>query len=521
MRLFPDRAVPWYLLPLLAGILLALSFPPIHWWILLIPGLVLYFSLAAHADSTESAWRDGFIVGGLMGLWVSYQGLSEMVLLPGATVFSYLVHLSPVMIGVMVGSFFGIGAVLYRFLRTRLSWWNALLGAALYGAVEVSLQYVFGGYYWASFAHAFTSFAPVFSIAAVGGTFLVSFLIAWTAAALAETILNPRRAASTLGLVVLGCGGLFLLGHNQLAPTAPTGSISIASVEAIPADFGFSTEDALLNGTTTESIRQAENTRADLVIYPYTITPGVFYTGTPPTSEEVRYEPVVAPLSAIPAWIQRLSPQGSTSTTVLWPTTYNSETDRFYETLHFYQAGTSVAEYQKQVLYPFTDYFPGWMLALGLAKRNDALTPGPSRDFVAIGGYTIGALDCSEVNQTSLARREAAASDFLLSIGTDGMFQTEAPGQYSLAAARYRAAENHIPVVRAALTGPSALIAPDGSLITELPTNKAGVLSGTLTLYRQTRTWYERFGNTPVYILLGGLLLLACFFRFYLYRGEW
>ena len=64
-----------------------------------------------------------------------------------------------------------------------------------------------------------------------------------------------------------------------------------------------------------------------------------------------------------------------------------------------------------------------------------------------------------------------------------------------LVAARTRAVEEGIPVIRAAGTGISAFIDAYGRTIASLPLNQMGILDGDLPSARADRTLYARLGD--------------------------
>jgi apolipoprotein N-acyltransferase len=70
-----------------------------------------------------------------------------------------------------------------------------------------------------------------------------------------------------------------------------------------------------------------------------------------------------------------------------------------------------------------------------------------------------------------------AGATVLVTVTNDAWYgDTAAPWQH-LRAARFRAAESRRPLLRAAITGVSAVIGPDGSLRGELGVGERGVLS--------------------------------------------
>ena len=486
-----------YLVAIGAAILLSLGFPIIGLWPFLIPGLALYFLNAAYPGrSRRQTWWSGLVTGVIVEFLVYYQGLSHLQILPGAETFSHLARLSPPVLALAFGTVFGATAVLYQALRTRSPLLCALGGASLYTAGEMLAQQISQGYYWASLAHPFAAFAPALTIASLGGAFLVSFCVAWVAALAAEYFLRgraalPAAAATALLLFLLWAAAAGLQGGGP-----QTGSLTVVSVQVgDPKDIFAGSAGPFIGGAAKALLAAAGTSGADLVIYPQSLTSGALYEGAPYVGL-VRGEPVVAPLSAAGPWLKTLvAPE---SIALVWPGVYNTADNRFYEAFEFYKDGASVAEYRKQLLFPFTDYYPPWMRALGLVARGDTLTPGPPVAYTQVGPWRIGALDCSELNRPELARQEARASALLLSMGSDTPFNNGLPPQYSLAAARYRAAEHHIPVLRVALGGPSAIINRDGSLGPILPAGQSGLLEGTITLYQNQQTVYNRLGSLPL-----------------------
>ncbi len=65
-----------------------------------------------------------------------------------------------------------------------------------------------------------------------------------------------------------------------------------------------------------------------------------------------------------------------------------------------------------------------------------------------------------------------------------------------------RAVENNIPVVRASLLGPSAVIDRSGRVTAYLPKGQGGVLEGSVSVAPGKRTLFGAWGNLPLYALL-------------------
>lgn len=98
--------------------------------------------------------------------------------------------------------------------------------------------------------------------------------------------------------------------------------------------------------------------------------------------------------------------------------------------------------------------------------------------------------------------------DVLLIITNDAWFGNGAGPRQHLVQAQARAIEQGLPVVRAANTGISAVIDPDGQIVGQLALNTAGYLDVVIPAPRAA-TLYARTGDWPILVLLG-LSVAAC-----------
>ena len=99
----------------------------------------------------------------------------------------------------------------------------------------------------------------------------------------------------------------------------------------------------------------------------------------------------------------------------------------------------------------------------------------------------------------------------MVNMTNDAWFgRTDGPWQH-LAMYPFRAVEHRTAVVRAANTGVSALIAPNGQIVRRLTLYHRGTMSELLPL-REGQTLYLRFGEWFAYlaIAVGGAALASC-----------
>jgi apolipoprotein N-acyltransferase len=136
--------------------------------------------------------------------------------------------------------------------------------------------------------------------------------------------------------------------------------------------------------------------------------------------------------------------------------------------------GTVGGFYDKHHLVPYGEYFPSY-LPIRLGERG--WDPGPSLKTLHIPGLPpLGPLICYEAAFPAQVAVETDRPAALVNITNDSWFGTSAGPRQHLAAARMRAVEEGLPLVRAANTGISAVIDSHGRLAARLGLDHQGVL---------------------------------------------
>lgn len=178
--------------------------------------------------------------------------------------------------------------------------------------------------------------------------------------------------------------------------------------------------------------------------------------------------------------------------------------------LYLFQPGADGLKFTgKRHLVPFGEYVPSWIPFL------HTLVPGiadfrPSADSGVLRGRDgrYGSLVCYEAIFPEEARHRASHASVLVNVTNDAWYgRTPATWQH-LQAARMRAVETGRYLLRAANTGVSAIIAPDGRIRQTMPWFTQGVVRGE---YRDStvRTPYQRWGDLPLLALIVPLLAVA------------
>jgi apolipoprotein N-acyltransferase len=162
------------------------------------------------------------------------------------------------------------------------------------------------------------------------------------------------------------------------------------------------------------------------------------------------------------------------------------------------------ARYDKRHLVPFGEYVPlqgvfGFLDTI--AREAGQFSPADELALLDWGRERLGVAICFEITfPGEVAEAVRAGATALLTITNDAWYgDTAAPWQH-FRAVRFRAAENARPLVRAAITGVSALVGADGRVEAQLGVFEQGVLRGRIQ---------GREGLTP-YARLPWLVPLLC-----------
>lgn len=176
--------------------------------------------------------------------------------------------------------------------------------------------------------------------------------------------------------------------------------------------------------------------------------------------------------------------------------------------------GLAEHRYDKRHLVPFGEYVPfaGLFGFLDRLARNAGdFRAADQLVLLPWGEEKLGPAICFEVIfPEEVAAASRAGASVLVTITNDAWYgDTAAPWQH-LRAARFRAAENRKPLLRAAITGVSAVVAADGALVASLGVGREGILRATVSGNDILTPYARRPWLVPlVAALLAALAILA------------
>ena len=486
----PDnKAGTWrdYLLALLSGVLLALSFPKadisILAWFAFVPLL-----LAIAKKRPAIAFRLGFVCGLSAYGGILYWLNIVMTLYGKLPLFlSFFLFL---LLSSYLALFIGVVAMLVR--KGEISGITPLISfPILWVGFEYLRSFLLTGFPWASLGYSQYRILPIIQISDITGVYGLSFLIVLANVVLLRVIKGAvmkghsvypaKSAALLLSLLILTLGYGFMR-LNNVEKGAP---LKVALIQGnIPQDVKW--DPAFQESTIAvyERItREASIGGIDLVVWPESAIPFYF-------QDDPKY---ASRIKRVAIGVKSFLVTGS-------PAYDNEGTSIKYRNSAYLLSPTGevMGRTDKIHLVPFGEYVPLARLLPFVHKLVVGIgdfSPGKSTVPLYIDKGKIGVLVCFEGIFPELSRGYVrAGSRLLVNITNDAWYgRSSAPYQH-LSMTVFRAVENRVPFVRAANTGITAIIDSRGHIHGMTQLFKETYLTGEVRM-GETETIYTRYGD--------------------------
>ena len=503
----------------LTGLLHPLCFPhfDLGWlaWVVLVP-----LHLIIEKTEPKNAFRYGWLAG-----VIAFTGTIPWVITAmnqyGQVPF-VVSTLLMLLLATYLGLFVGAYAWGYTRLHHRHPGWLWLGAPSLWVSLEYLRTYAFSGFPWALLGYSQYQWLSIIQISDMAGVYGVSFLVVMGNVAMTVILSwlwdrKDQLSASfpwqpTLAFVFILSTSL-AYGQWQINQQAmldrSARSLSLGLIQAnIAQDKKWDKTyiDETLSRYTTLSQQTGKN--LDLLIWPEAATPFFF-------EKELAYQNII--LSVL---------RDSQS-----PLLFGSPTLRFeldgspYLLNSAYMLSPEklmTGRYDKRHLVPFGEYIPLKSILFFL----DKLVVGIGDFKPGHGPMTLQLPDSSEKVQLSfgvpicfeiifpdLVRRMAKeGANFLVTLTNDAWFGDSAAPYQHFSMAVFRAVENHRAFARAANTGISGFIGPDGRILTQTPIFTQQAVSGSIPLRTSSLTMYTQYGDVFSWgcVILTGIFLIGC-----------
>jgi apolipoprotein N-acyltransferase len=468
---------------------LALAFPRTDWsavaWVLVAPVIVV-----ALARGPRSALGWGWLFGGIFFLillrWLDFT-FQVYSAIPWPLTWGPILLLAA-----YCGLYVGLFAAAISWIGRRRSPALALVVCPfLWVAGEWVRGRLMGGFPWGALGYSQYLRLQVIQIAELGGVHAVSFVLLAVNAAVAGCLVQSwRRALTGVGMAAALVGATLAFGSSRLAEPLPPGELRVTVIQPSIAQplKGDPDYAATALGIAMSLTRRAGAERPDLIVWPETSVPAM-----------LRREPaLLGSLEALSHEIRAPLLVGAIDADLKSPT-------KLYNTAFLLTENGISGRYDKIHLVPFGEFVPlsgviGFVRSWG--EFIAELEPG-ARTVVFPGPPApLGVVICYEGIFPELVREFVnGGAQLIVNMTNDAWFgRTDGPWQH-LAMYPFRAVEHRTAVVRAANTGVSAVIAPNGQIVRRLTLFRRGTTSEVVSL-RSGQTLYTRLGEWLAYLSL-------------------
>lgn len=461
----------------IAGVLLALAFPKVGAaWLAPLGAAALFWTWEG------ASWKRAFALGWFAG-WI-YCSIAfwwwSNTIVDYVGAFAY----AAVMVAAAMEALaFGIAAALAAIVARRTAPALAPLGAALAFTLTEWVRSVgllgepFGqlGYTQAD--------TPLRVFAAYIGTSGVTLVLCVLGAYLADALIRKtwRPLAVCVAIIVVAWGGAWAAwpARTLATPTIPVAAVQGNITQTLKWQPGMVEESIRRYTTLTQSlIPQAPR----LIVWPETVI----------TVRGLNYSPqLINQFTALAA--------RANATIVVGSVEVRAGQD--YNALFIFTPHGLTDTYEKRQLVPFAEFFPGksflwWLPYIG--ELNGGFGEGAVDGvYPTTANLAIAPLICWESAFADLAQAQVRRGAQLLVISTDDAWFGTSSGPYQHAQiAQLRAIEMGMYVVRAAATGISGIIAPDGTWQTQAGLEQLRAVTGRVGM--PTGSFFARIGPMPI-----------------------
>ena len=481
-------------------------------------------ALATAFPKLGFAWIAPFALAGLFWSWFTTPARSAAAigyaagLVYFALMFSWFGETAASLVGpfgfvtvagpaAIDATFFAIAGFLASYVSKRAPGVLAPLAAAAAFTVADWLRSV--GFLGAPFAQVGYSqvATPFAALGAYGGAYFVTFTIAAIGAAIAWAILDRtqvKAAVVTILATVLVTGAAFAAwpARHYAPPSIPVAAIQGNIKQEIKWNNPASAELAVKRYITlTQSIG---GTRPVLVVWPETVI-----TYTLGDDDQLPAGDVAA-TQALRAIFAGLAQRIGTTLVV---GSLESSADGIHNALYIFTPQGMLADiYRKRQLVPFAERLPNrdlfrWLpYADVMGKQARGYDPA----VIGAGPLAFAPLICWESAFADVTHDQIARGANLLVIATDDAWFGTTAGPYQHAQiAQMRAIETGRWVVRAAATGISGIVAPDGRWTVSAPLGEQTAVTGLVG--QPSPTLFAALGPLAVVMTFGLLYLIALF----------
>ncbi len=473
----------------LAGLVAALALPPLFVLPALLVAIPALLCLIQGARGPAVAARRGWWFGFGLNI-VGLYWITEAILIE-ADRFWWLVPLAVPGLATVLAVFVAVPAAVAR--RARPGWRAALVLAGAWVLSDLARQFVATGFPWNPLGSVWELpgrpgdiMIQAASLVGVHGLTLATLVLA------ATPLLGPAWRIGGLVLLALWCDfGVVRLER----PMPPAPDLTVLLIQGNVAQ-GQKWDRALMVSIfrhyldlTRQAVAEADG-RPAVVVWPETASPALL-------ENDSRARELIADAAG--------------GAQALIGSVRFDAADRPRNSVFAIGAGGTIeAIYDKWHLVPFGEYEPTWLPVAVQLVPGGGFASGPGPRTLHIPGLPpVGVLICYEAIFPSEVIDESDRPNWIVNVTNDAWFGNSTGPRQHLAAARMRAVEEGLPLLRAANTGISAAFDGRGHEVARLGMQQTGFLpvplppALPLPFYARAGLWLP--GGAAILLIIVGL----------------
>lgn len=505
-------------LPAVSALCMTFSLPGFDYSILAWFGLAPYL-YALRQMGVFAAAGLGFIFGYFYGLGTFYW----LPITQDVSLIQFLLIIVPTF-----SLFYLPFGLLYRQISPAVGSWMIVVAPALWVTIEYTrANFFFLALPWNFIGHSQYQYLSLIQIAGLTGMYGISFLIVMVnqfLSQLPELNIRQKKDSSSvtaskffnykwvvpLFMIIITFAFTFFYGFQKIKLPESDASLRLALIQANVVTRNNMTkleQKEHLQAYRQLSLKAAEKA-PEIIIWPASSLPArITSTLVRQTVQQIARETGVYLLVG-GAGIEKFSTRKKSQVSFS-----NSE-------FLYTPAGRVKGKYNKMRLVPFDEYlplqdkipWPEWVTSLKFSFIR-----GEEYTLFEVNGAKFGTPICWENMYSNLVRRFVkAGAQFMINVTNEGYTgRTSAPYQ-TLAMTVFRAVENRVPVLRAATTGVSCYISPNGEIVERISDSNgddlfvSGILVKDVPLYA-SKTFYTKHGDIFAFAALGVVALCLLF----------
>ena len=488
----------------LSGLLQLLIFPNFSWsflvWVALIPLLICGFQ--------ERHGNRAFLLGVMSG--IVFFGYSCYWIFGVLNNYGNIHWIGASFLFILLIVYLAIYQGIFVYLYSRYSLKDPKLCLMLSPIIWVSTEYLrahmFTGFPWCLIGYGFIDFVNFVQLARYTGVYGLSFLAVLSSSLIFGLfVFSSKRYLCWLLLLtcsVFGISKVITVDINEKDKNKSYARIVQTNID-VEQQWNNKTKIDILNDLTKLSLNkkkdQSQNQVIEVIVWPETPAP-FYYNHDSSFRSKITQLAQKSGATVVFGFVDFRSPSKETKNT-------QPASLRPYNSVGTVSStGKLISQYDKIHLVPFGEYIPLKDVFFFIDKISTEAGNFQAGQKVILSplesGRTLGTVICYEVVVPDLVRQFVSkGAELLVSVTNDSWFgDTPAPYQHLLMA-RMRAVENNRYLLRAANSGISAVVNPNGQILTETKLYAKTILESPFW-WKTTLTFYSEWGDIFAFVCL-------------------